>query len=572
MKQSNIVPDRVATVVVHPTPGIGDATSISDAVAMLAAIGDGGGDIFLREGTYSLSSTVTLPDRSVNIRGCGDQTLIDLGANAIPAFTIPDGLTSQRAYLFENFKVIGNSVADQKVVSIEDTNARGSIVMRRVNTGSLDTTPTINGVRGVVAVVSGDISFLRPVFIDVHDCWFVPVSAVDPSYLVFDTTGAGWLVSATFKKVNYYVDLPIPGSYSGTGIGGSIANDSGDIDVSFYDCNLSITEGPFGAEDSVGSINAVNTNIFNWGGFGQVVLFINPFAASDQSTGFFDCILHGYEIIAGTTTSIFSGGWYVNTTLTLIGNFGGSVQAVVGVGFESGPGGNTAGQMINCSGFQAFIDGCSFSPGVDVEQTIKITSGTVTISHCGFNAMAAGGGRTAGIQLGALIGSSGSGNRIHDNSFDDTFGVPPILELASVDGNRYDNNDFGETPTTQPVIIGPNSIFNGVRNKSLTAVVTTSAFTTQFTHRNFKGVLGIGTIKNTGGLNLEVQETVTDIIAGTTDSRTTVVAAGNTALLNPMSNIGTALPPYNVYAVAVRDQVGGGGTTFSLNHSTEGAQ
>ncbi len=58
MKQANAVPDRAATLVVHPTPGIGDATTIEDAVAMIAVLG--GGEIFLREGAYAPAATITL--------------------------------------------------------------------------------------------------------------------------------------------------------------------------------------------------------------------------------------------------------------------------------------------------------------------------------------------------------------------------------------------------------------------------------------------------------------------------------------------------------------------------------
>jgi hypothetical protein len=102
MKQANAVPDRAATLVVHPTPGIGDATTIADALAMLPA---GGGSLLVREGTYSISATLTMPDKPVMIKGCGDDTIISLGANAIPAFTIPDGLSVRRDYIFENMLV-----------------------------------------------------------------------------------------------------------------------------------------------------------------------------------------------------------------------------------------------------------------------------------------------------------------------------------------------------------------------------------------------------------------------------------------------------------------------------------
>lgn len=141
----------------------------------------------------------------------------------------------------------------------------------------------------------------------------------------------------------------------------------------------------------------------------------------------------------------------------------------------------------------------------------------------------------------------------------------PVRELFANAAMRYQGNEgFAGS-----IIIGEDSTVEGVRRKALTAVATTGGFVTQFEHFNRKGVVGIGTIKNTGANSLEVRETVTDAF-GVTDSSTTTVFAGGDYMLDPQTNFGTARPPHISYKVEVRHP--GAATTFSLRHATEGAE
>jgi hypothetical protein len=145
-------------------------------------------------------------------------------------------------------------------------------------------------------------------------------------------------------------------------------------------------------------------------------------------------------------------------------------------------------------------------------------------------------------------------------------GIPTVLEIGNADFNQYDGiGDAGST------IIGPSSIINGVLRKDVRASVTTDVFVAVVDHRNQKGVIGIGTVKNTGGVNsMDVRETVTDAF-GVTASVTSVVAPGADLLLNPEVNKGAARPSYVSYMVEVRSTVAGTPTTYDLSHSTEGA-
>lgn len=78
---------KAAAFVVHPTPGVGDFTTIQAAVDALPAEG---GTILLRGAQFDLTSSVMLPDKPVVIRGVGaGSSVINLGETGdFPAFTV----------------------------------------------------------------------------------------------------------------------------------------------------------------------------------------------------------------------------------------------------------------------------------------------------------------------------------------------------------------------------------------------------------------------------------------------------------------------------------------------------
>ena len=144
---------KAATFVVDPTPGIGDYTTIQNALNNLPAAG---GYILVREGTYA--ETLTFPDKPVVLRGCGDGTIIDLGVVAATAFTIGHN----QKYTIEDLQVLGDATAAQKVLSVTTNNGTKKILLNRVNsydsvksifTSSAGTTPLVeiksSALRGV---------------------------------------------------------------------------------------------------------------------------------------------------------------------------------------------------------------------------------------------------------------------------------------------------------------------------------------------------------------------------------------------------------------------------------------
>lgn len=114
MKQENAVPDRAATLVVHPTAGIGDATTIEDAVAMIVTMG--GGEIFLREGTYAPAATIDLPDLPISIKGVGNGVVIT-SPSGLPLFSVTTGFTSR--YFFSGFSVTGDDSVGNALINLD---------------------------------------------------------------------------------------------------------------------------------------------------------------------------------------------------------------------------------------------------------------------------------------------------------------------------------------------------------------------------------------------------------------------------------------------------------------------
>src|SRR3990170_569763 len=62
---------------------------------------------------------------------------------------------------------------------------------------------------------------------------------------------------------------------------------------------------------------------------------------------------------------------------------------------------------------------------------------------------------------------------------------------------------------------------------------TTDVFVEVFTHANSNGLVGGGSIKNTGAQGIDVKESATDLF-GVLDSSTVSVAAGDSLLLSTM--------------------------------------
>lgn len=141
-----------------------------------------------------------------------------------------------------------------------------------------------------------------------------------------------------------------------------------------------------------------------------------------------------------------------------------------------------------------------------------------------------------------------------------------VNETATSDGNIYNNN----TGFSGSTIVGANSVVNGAK-KFGGSGNTADAYATLFTHTNPKGLIGIGTVKNTHGSNsLTVEEQVIDAF-GVTTVVENVVLAGDQYMLDPQTNFSTtSFPPHVSYRVRVKSTSVGNAASYSVQHASQG--
>lgn len=102
------------------------------------------------------------------------------------------------------------------------------------------------------------------------------------------------------------------------------------------------------------------------------------------------------------------------------------------------------------------------------------------------------------------------------------------------------------------------------------AGATTDVNATVFSATQANGLIGIGTISNSGANDMIVRETGVDKF-GNTKSIETTVLAGNEYLLDPETifddgGLVIAMPPYTTYSVQVRSASAGNPTTYELHY------
>jgi hypothetical protein len=258
--QYNAVPDRAATVVVHPTPGIGDATTVQEGLALLPA---GGGMVLVREGTYPQAATITLPiGKPVTIRGCGNSTILSLGANAIAAFTIPTGATTNTPIVFDNFLVTGTEVAAQTLLHYNDDNGLAEIFMENiVTTGVEITINSDSDAQGSSTPGQDDPRF------HLFRCRIRPCSTDDSVILTNPAVGVprAWLTEVEFIGDSLFA---IPALRTAP-LFGRLADDTW-----FGDCYLDNCELSVGTDESdFAVLEVVNSTIWNNDNVNTVVTY-----------------------------------------------------------------------------------------------------------------------------------------------------------------------------------------------------------------------------------------------------------------------------------------------------------
>ncbi len=174
----SVATPKAATLVVSPTPGVGDFTTIQAALDNLPSEG---GYILAREGTYPENLTFPL-DKPVVLRGCGDATVIaPVGAGEVFAF--PNGLVALTFVVIEDLKVSGDSSVAQTAFAYKDVNSLWRLITNRVH---------ITGVRKIDDIQARNTAFVNNVFQTDHfSPRFVPTTSAGNNVLCATPDVAG---------------------------------------------------------------------------------------------------------------------------------------------------------------------------------------------------------------------------------------------------------------------------------------------------------------------------------------------------------------------------------------------
>jgi len=122
---------RASTFVVGPDHADYPLTEagLLAAVAAVAALAADGGEIYIREGTITLTAAVVLPDKNIKLVGAGQlSTLITLGANVITGFST----AFAKKVSFDGISILGGNIAGQIGISSSST---GTIELRNCAVG-----------------------------------------------------------------------------------------------------------------------------------------------------------------------------------------------------------------------------------------------------------------------------------------------------------------------------------------------------------------------------------------------------------------------------------------------------
>lgn len=119
-------------------------------VAAIAALPTGGGKIVLREGTLSLTTSISLPNKNITIEGAGMQgTVIDLGSNAIYAFEADYTGAALQVTELTGLTIQGNGTASQKGIRLDDQGFVTTFIFRDVYFKNMDAGIREEGCGGV---------------------------------------------------------------------------------------------------------------------------------------------------------------------------------------------------------------------------------------------------------------------------------------------------------------------------------------------------------------------------------------------------------------------------------------
>ncbi len=516
---------EAATLVVHGTVGKGDYTTIAAALAGLPA---GGGKILVREGTYALALTNSMPNKKVVIEGCGDATIIDLGASAIPAFTVPNGIAQGTQYTFRDFQVKGNGVAAQELLAYQEANSNAWVRFERVNVyGTLV---------DILDIQNYDQTFARTLRVTFEDCTIYPVAGTIAGELVKSVNAAGDFTGAVLVA---FRDCVLNNEFDLAAFGDGWAMDAA-VDLALFG-----TVGIISAGCAMNGLHVDDCKLSILGGdvtvWGTVSTFTDDISNS---------IIFGFDFGSGLGSRlIYKAAFLPNTYV-------GTVFSVTGVRIEGGAD-------------PALFTGCYFPGAATTDTAIDIDGRPfVHIGECEFGDPF-GSQVTQAVKLKDALDAT-----IVGCHFNESGATKTVVETGTTNRTRIQACS-GLQAGGGMTIIGPDTVVEGAKRKDQTDT-TADAYATVVDEANPKGLKGVGTILNTDGANsLTVKETVTDAF-GNTASLETPVAAGAPFLLDTLDaimsgGVGTAYPSFKTYKLEVKSTTPGSPATYELHFTTLGA-
>ena len=547
-KQLNLVADRAVTFVVHPTPGVGDTTTIQEALDMLPA---GGGSLYLREGTFNISTTITPPlNKPVTIFGSGDATIIALGANAIPAFTVPDGYTANTPIRLMDFKVTGTEVATQTFIQYGDNNGNAEIYMDGINTTGVELTIDNNSTSSASSTPGHDDPRFHLLRCRIRPC------ATNNSVILHNTSFGlprAWLTEVEFIGDSLFA---IPGGRTAP-LFGRLADDTWFGDCYVDSCELSIGTN----ESDFATFECFNSTIWNNDDVNTTVTYVLFGSFEGLNPGVIrDSAFRGIYFEAEEAGSNFFSNWIQDCPIQLFG-----AGCVIGdnqlievrtpwpVAFPFG---------IKVSNEQCIIRNNRFrftqttpNPTIDIQVSTRILGNDFSECH---------------PPAGGTVQLNSGENIITDNYF--TFAPttgPNVNETGGGGSSYYDNNNrlftnkTGGGPIVDPILPhGNGSTINGMTGEAGTfSVGGTATNSIIIWYRNPYGLAQTkGYSKNTGANNITYRETwITDTLG--TFTRSTVITAGNQLTLDPYDFTGVVGLVGNFQVVDYRVDISG--TTIS---------
>jgi hypothetical protein len=534
--------DRFAATRIVDPAGAGTDLTIAAALAALPAEG---GLILLKNGTYLLTATATLPAaKPVTILGCGDSTVISLGANAIAAFTIPTGYTTHTPIHFRGFKVTGTEVANQTLLAYGATNSLAEIFIQNVNT---------TGVEKTINVTSSAQSSTSPGFDDARfhlaNCRIRPNATNNSVILSNPSSGYPrcWMTEVQFIGDS----LPaIPVSRSAP-LFGKLASSTWYGDCYLDGCEMSIGTGrsDFAAFESKNSIfwNNDNVNtIVDW-------FFYGSFSGRNNGTitGSTFRRIH-IEVLEPVIN--FTSNWFQNCPLELYGQ-----GIVLGDNYfdQSGTWSVSFPYVIQLNWENMVVRDNVFDIGAPATYVIDAEA-SCAITGNDFSEVTNGTNGSIYIGAGTAI--------VSNNRFEFAPTGGPPVRVTSGNGSFTDNWDlWWETSgSIDPPIIpaGLGNIIQGVGGiYGAASVGGTATNNVIINYRNRNGLsMTKGYIVNSGANNITVREQYFTVNQGTF-TRSTVIAAAAKRVLDPFDL--TGLSPSTPDNQVVKYTVDVSGTTIS---------